>query len=90
LSIKHHIQVYECKYNLNTAGVIIQINALLISYVHLYIHLYALLIQISTNAICLTLDVYRTGMVAKSQPVAVRVYDYYQPSKSRHVFARTY
>ncbi|KAL3880815.1 hypothetical protein ACJMK2_033022, partial [Sinanodonta woodiana] len=36
--------------------------------------------EISTTPLCLTIDVVRTGLVAKSQPVAVRVYDYYKPA----------
>ncbi|XP_052253498.1 CD109 antigen-like isoform X15 [Dreissena polymorpha] len=36
--------------------------------------------QITPTPLCLSLDIIRTGMVAKSQPAAIRVYDYYQPS----------
>ncbi|WAQ99618.1 CD109-like protein, partial [Mya arenaria] len=36
--------------------------------------------EITPTPLCITVDVIRTGMVAKSQPAAVRVYDYYQPS----------
>ncbi|KAH3835183.1 hypothetical protein DPMN_108530 [Dreissena polymorpha] len=36
--------------------------------------------QIAPTPLCLTLDTIRTGMVAKSQPAAIEVYDYYQPS----------
>nr|BAE44110.1 thioester-containing protein [Tauphaedusa tau] len=35
--------------------------------------------QISTTPVCLNFKAERTGLVAKSQPVAVRVYDYYAP-----------
>ncbi|RUS86836.1 hypothetical protein EGW08_005432, partial [Elysia chlorotica] len=35
--------------------------------------------QIGKSDICLTFRAQRTGMVAKSQPAAVRVYDYYEP-----------
>lgn len=35
--------------------------------------------EISTKPICLTLEVFRTGLVANSQAAAIRVYDYYQP-----------
>ncbi|XP_060581140.1 CD109 antigen-like isoform X3 [Ruditapes philippinarum] len=42
--------------------------------------------EITTEPICLTMDVIRTGMVAKSQPATVRVYDYYQPSNQVTAF----
>ncbi|CAL1545212.1 unnamed protein product [Lymnaea stagnalis] len=35
--------------------------------------------QIGTTPVCLNIRVVRTGLVAKSQPAAVRVYDYYEP-----------
>merc|ERR1712179_883381 len=35
--------------------------------------------EISTTPTCITMDVYRVGMVAKSKPAAVRLYDYYEP-----------
>ena len=37
------------------------------------------LLQIFPVPYCVTMDAVRTGLVAKSKPVAVRVYDYYQP-----------
>ncbi|KAL4230965.1 hypothetical protein ACF0H5_011338 [Mactra antiquata] len=42
--------------------------------------------EITPTATCITMDAYRTGMVAKSQPAAVRVYDYYQPSNQVTTF----
>ncbi|KAL5016374.1 hypothetical protein ScPMuIL_005963 [Solemya velum] len=36
--------------------------------------------EIDSNQICITFEVVRIGMVAKSQPVAVRIYDYYEPA----------
>lgn len=41
---------------------------------------------ITASPICLTLDVIRTSMVAKSQPAAIRLYDYYQPSNQITAF----
>ena len=38
--------------------------------------------QISPKPLCLTLDMIRTGLVAKSQPAAIKLFDYYQPSKT--------
>ncbi|KAK3768403.1 hypothetical protein RRG08_048500, partial [Elysia crispata] len=35
--------------------------------------------QIGKSDVCVTFRAYRTGMVAKSQPTAIRVYDYYEP-----------
>lgn len=37
--------------------------------------------QIGTTPVCVTMNAVRTGMVAKSKPVAVRVYDYYEPGQ---------
>ncbi|KAL5016375.1 hypothetical protein ScPMuIL_005964 [Solemya velum] len=36
--------------------------------------------EVDSNQICITFEVVRIGMVAKSQPVAVRIYDYYEPA----------
>ncbi|BFZ14930.1 hypothetical protein BsWGS_17968 [Bradybaena similaris] len=36
--------------------------------------------EISTTQVCLHIRVVRTGLVAKSQPAPVRVYDYYNPN----------
>ncbi|KAI8799062.1 TEP-4 [Biomphalaria glabrata] len=35
--------------------------------------------QIGTTPVCLNFRAVRTGLVAKSQPAAIRVYDYYEP-----------
>ncbi|XP_071127944.1 CD109 antigen-like isoform X2 [Mytilus edulis] len=35
--------------------------------------------EITTTPLCVTMESIRTGLVAKTQPSAVRVYDYYQP-----------
>ncbi|PVD34967.1 hypothetical protein C0Q70_06248 [Pomacea canaliculata] len=37
--------------------------------------------EIGTTPVCVTMNAVRTGMVAKSKPVAVRVYDYYEPGQ---------
>lgn len=42
---------------------------------------HVLLVQIGTTPVCVTMNAVRTGMVAKSKPVAVRVYDYYEPGQ---------
>nr|XP_022294874.1 CD109 antigen-like [Crassostrea virginica] len=36
--------------------------------------------EISTVPICITLEMFRTGLVAKTQPAAIRIYDYYEPA----------
>ncbi|XP_053399009.1 CD109 antigen-like isoform X3 [Mercenaria mercenaria] len=46
--------------------------------------------EITTKPVCLTMDVIRTGMVAKSQPATVRVYDYYQPSNQVTAFYQSH
>ncbi|XP_055894437.1 CD109 antigen-like isoform X2 [Biomphalaria glabrata] len=35
--------------------------------------------QIGTTPVCLNFRAVRTGLIAKSQPAAIRVYDYYEP-----------
>ncbi|XP_059143995.1 CD109 antigen-like [Physella acuta] len=42
--------------------------------------------KIGTTPVCLNLRVRRVDFVAKSQPAAVRVYDYYEPRKQVTVF----
>ncbi|XP_053399007.1 CD109 antigen-like [Mercenaria mercenaria] len=46
--------------------------------------------EITTKPICHTMDVIRTGLVAKSQPATVRVYDYYQPSNQVTAFYQSH
>nr|XP_022294895.1 CD109 antigen-like [Crassostrea virginica] len=36
--------------------------------------------EISTVPTCITLEMFRTGLVAKTQPAAIRIYDYYEPA----------
>lgn len=40
--------------------------------------------QIDSNQMCITFEIDRVGMVAKSQPAVVRVYDYYDPCELTH------
>ncbi|XP_059169319.1 CD109 antigen-like isoform X2 [Physella acuta] len=42
--------------------------------------------NIGTTPVCLNIRVVRTGLVAKSQPAAVRVYDYYEPGNQVTAF----
>uniref|UniRef100_K1RWY1 CD109 antigen n=1 Tax=Magallana gigas TaxID=29159 RepID=K1RWY1_MAGGI len=35
--------------------------------------------EISTTPTCIVVDLFRTGLVAKTQPAAIRIYDYYEP-----------
>ncbi|XP_071088378.1 CD109 antigen-like [Haliotis cracherodii] len=42
--------------------------------------------EIGTTPVCLSVTLQRTGLVAKSQPVPVRVYDYYEPTKQVTTF----
>nr|XP_034324217.1 CD109 antigen isoform X1 [Crassostrea gigas]XP_034324218.1 CD109 antigen isoform X1 [Crassostrea gigas] len=36
--------------------------------------------EISTTPTCIVVDMFRTGLVAKTQPAAIRIYDYYEPA----------
>ncbi|XP_071088368.1 CD109 antigen-like isoform X2 [Haliotis cracherodii] len=42
--------------------------------------------EIGTTPVCLSVTLQRTGLVAKSQPVPVRVYDYYEPTNQVTAF----
>lgn len=42
--------------------------------------------EITAIPTCVRMDIVRTGLVAKSQPVAVRVYDYYDPDNQATAF----
>ncbi|XP_067661520.1 CD109 antigen-like [Haliotis asinina] len=45
--------------------------------------------EIGTTPVCLSVTLQRTGLVAKSQPVPVRVYDYYEPTNQVTTFYRS-
>ncbi|XP_048758952.2 CD109 antigen-like isoform X2 [Ostrea edulis] len=36
--------------------------------------------EITTSPTCIVVDMYRTGLVAKTQPAPIRIYDYYEPA----------
>ncbi|XP_062608191.1 CD109 antigen-like isoform X3 [Saccostrea cucullata] len=36
--------------------------------------------EISTAPTCIVVDMFRTGLVAKTQPAPIRIYDYYEPA----------
>ncbi|XP_022321696.2 CD109 antigen-like isoform X2 [Crassostrea virginica] len=36
--------------------------------------------EISTAPTCIVVDMFRTGLVAKTQPAAIRIFDYYEPA----------
>ncbi|XP_064609177.1 LOW QUALITY PROTEIN: CD109 antigen-like [Liolophura sinensis] len=42
--------------------------------------------EFTTSPVCLSMTAQRTGLVAKSQPVPIRVYDYYSPEDQVTVF----
>ncbi|KAJ8297468.1 hypothetical protein KUTeg_023999 [Tegillarca granosa] len=46
--------------------------------------------EITTVPVCITMEAIRTGLVAKSQPAPIRIYDYYEPSitKKRAIFSK--
>ena len=42
---------------------------------------FLIFLQIKVTETCSTVTMHRVGFVAGVQPVAVRIYDYYEPSK---------
>jgi len=42
--------------------------------------------EINTSMLCMTMTAVRTGLVAKSQPAAVKVFDYYEPGNQVTAF----
>ena len=42
--------------------------------------------QLTNEEHCVEVDAERTGLVAKARPVAVKVYDYYEPENQQTIF----
>ena len=42
--------------------------------------------QLTSTEKCIDVDAERTGLVAKARPVAVKVYDYYEPENQQTIF----